>query len=151
MVQGQFIAPPIIHHPRHDLLRVDGAVRRSDAAGGQGRDAGSPVLGDAGRRVGDGDGVCRVRDGDLADRLCSSAAGYREEALRFSWIQVGGITLFAALFILAIVNVKKAEVHKRLMLVATISLLQAPIARWFAVLLAPPAPPAACRFRRRCR
>ncbi len=70
-----------------------------------------------------------------------SAAGHRDEALAFSWVQVGGILLFATMFVLAIVNVRKPDVHKRLLLVGTISLLQAPIARWFAVALAPPTPP----------
>lgn len=72
-----------------------------------------------------------------------SAAGHGDQALAFSWIQIGGITLFAAFFVLAVVNIRKPEVHKRLMLVGTISLLQAPIARWFQVLLAPPVPPGA--------
>ena len=70
-----------------------------------------------------------------------SDAGFREEQLAFSWIQIGGILLFAAFFVLAIVNLKRSDAHKRLMLVGTISLLQAPIARWFLVLLAPPLPP----------
>lgn len=72
-----------------------------------------------------------------------SAAGHGDQALAFSCIQIGGITLFAAFFVLAVVNIRKPEVHKRLMLVGTISLLQAPIARWFQVLLAPPVPPGA--------
>lgn len=70
-----------------------------------------------------------------------SAAGHRDEALAFSWVQIGGILLFATMFVLAIVNIRKPEVHKRLLLVGTISLLQAPIARWFQVALAPPTPP----------
>ena len=60
----------------------------------------------------------------------------------FSWVQVGGMAVFGALVALAIARVKKPEVHKRLMMLATISLLDAPIARWFMTLLAPPdAPP----------
>ncbi len=47
------------------------------------------------------------------------------------------LSLFAALFAAAIVNVKKPEVHKRLMLVATVSMLQAAIGRWFLLFLAP--------------
>jgi hypothetical protein len=70
-----------------------------------------------------------------------SAAGYRDQALAFSWIQIGGILLFATIFTLAVVNVKKPEVHKRLMLLGTLALLDAPIARWFLVFLAPPTPP----------
>jgi hypothetical protein len=69
-----------------------------------------------------------------------TAAGYRTEALAFSWVQIGGIILFATVFTLAIVNLKKSEIHKRLMLLGTIMLLDAPIARWFLVFLAPPVP-----------
>ncbi|MDP3173072.1 MAG: hypothetical protein Q8M88_01390 [Phenylobacterium sp.] len=59
----------------------------------------------------------------------------------FSWVQVSGIIFFAVVFALAIAKVRDPETHKRLMLLATISLLDAPIARWFLTFLAPPAPP----------
>jgi len=59
----------------------------------------------------------------------------------FSWVQVSGMLFFGAAFSLAIARVREPEVHKRLMLLATISLLDAPIARWFLTFLAPPAPP----------
>jgi hypothetical protein len=70
-----------------------------------------------------------------------SSAGYRNEALAFSWVQIGGILFFVTLFTLAIVNLKKSEIHKRLMLLGTIGLLDAPIARWFLTFLAPPVAP----------
>lgn len=57
----------------------------------------------------------------------------------FAWVQVGGMLFFGTVFTLAIVNLKKSEVHKRLMLLGTVSLLDAPIARWFITFLAPPA------------
>jgi hypothetical protein len=41
----------------------------------------------------------------------------------------------------AIGNVRRPEWHKRLLLVATISMLEAAIARWFFVFLAPAGPP----------
>jgi hypothetical protein len=65
------------------------------------------------------------------------AAGMRA----FSWVQVSGMLFFGTAVTLAIVNVKKPEIHKRLMLLATISLLDAPIARWFLVAMGgmPPA------------
>lgn len=65
------------------------------------------------------------------------AAGMRA----FSWVQVSGMLFFGTVVALAIVNVKKPEIHKRLMLLATISLLDAPIARWFLVAMGgmPPA------------
>jgi hypothetical protein len=55
------------------------------------------------------------------------AAGMRA----FSWVQVSGMIFFGSVVALAIANVKKPEIHKRLMLLATIGLLDAPIARWF--------------------
>jgi hypothetical protein len=43
-------------------------------------------------------------------------------------------------FTFAIVHLKQPELHKRLMLLATISLLDAPIACRFQTFLAPPPP-----------
>jgi hypothetical protein len=67
-----------------------------------------------------------------------AAAGYREAGEAFAIIPVSSITFFAITFIFAIANIRQPEWHKRLMLVATISVLEAPISRWFAVFLAPP-------------
>jgi hypothetical protein len=65
------------------------------------------------------------------------AAGMRA----FSWVQVSGMLFFGSVVTLAIANVRNPEIHKRLMLLATISLLDAPIARWFLVAMGgmPPA------------
>jgi hypothetical protein len=68
------------------------------------------------------------------------AAGYGAAMRAFSWVQVSGMLFFGTVFALAIVNLKKPDVHKRLMLLGTISLLDAPIARWFLTFLAPPPP-----------
>ncbi|MDZ4761178.1 MAG: hypothetical protein SGJ21_08920 [Alphaproteobacteria bacterium] len=70
----------------------------------------------------------------------SEAQGFGFEKRAFAWIQVSGMAFFGTVFTLAIVNLRKADVHKRLMLLATISLLDAPIARWFLTVLAPPPP-----------
>ena len=43
-------------------------------------------------------------------------------------------------FALAIAAIRKPETHKRLMLLAGISLLDAAVARWFLTFLAPPGP-----------
>jgi hypothetical protein len=69
------------------------------------------------------------------------AAGFGAAARAFSIVPLTAIPLFAALFAIALLNVRKLEVHKRLMLVATISLLQAAVGRWFLLFLAPPRPP----------
>ena len=63
------------------------------------------------------------------------AAGYGDASLSFSVLPVSTIALFAGFFIAAIVNIKRPEAHKRLILLATISLLQAAIARVFFVLI----------------
>jgi len=70
-----------------------------------------------------------------------SNAGYAEQALAFSWVQIGGMLFFAGAFGAAIANVNAPDVHKRLMLLATVSLLDAPIARWVMILTAPAMPP----------
>jgi hypothetical protein len=65
------------------------------------------------------------------------AAGFGDAARAFSIVSVTAILLFAVLVAIAVVNVRKPEVHKRLMLVATASILQAAVGRWFLLLLAP--------------
>lgn len=59
----------------------------------------------------------------------------------FSWVQVGGMAFFGTLITLAIVNERKPEIHKRLMMLATISLMDAAIARVIAFNFLPPPPP----------
>lgn len=68
------------------------------------------------------------------------AAGIGEAGRRFAVVPMTSITFFAVLFAIAVRNVRKPAVHKRLMLVATIALLQAPVARWTRLLLAPARP-----------
>jgi hypothetical protein len=65
---------------------------------------------------------------------------YEFAAKQFLIVPLSGIVLFAILVAAAIVNVKHSDWHKRLLLVATISILEAPIARWFLTFLAPPPP-----------
>lgn len=66
------------------------------------------------------------------------AAGFGAAARAFSAVSVTAIALFAVLVAIALVNVKIPDIHKRLMLVATASLLQAGVGRWFALFLRPP-------------
>ena len=58
-------------------------------------------------------------------------AGYSDAARAFVITPVSAVVLFAALVAAAIANVRRPEWHKRFMLVATASILQAPIARFF--------------------
>jgi hypothetical protein len=70
----------------------------------------------------------------------SAALGLTDEGIAFAIVPLSGILFFAVVFILAIANVRRPEIHKRLMLLASISLLDAAVARWFLTFLAPPGP-----------
>jgi hypothetical protein len=65
------------------------------------------------------------------------AAGFEHESKVFSIVPLTGILFFAGLFAAAVYNVRRPDVHKRLMMVAALSILEAPIARWFIIALAP--------------
>jgi len=56
----------------------------------------------------------------------------------FEWVNMVELMFIVTVFTLAIVEIRRPEVHKRLLLLMTISMMGAPIARWFQVLLAPP-------------
>lgn len=62
------------------------------------------------------------------------ARGFAAAARQFSVVSVTAVVVFAVLVATAVVNVRNPGLHKRLMLVATASLLQAPIGRVFATL-----------------
>ncbi len=66
------------------------------------------------------------------------ALGFGDQATAFSIVSITGIVLFAGLFIAAVANVRRPDVHKRLMLVATVSLLHAAVGRLFRLVLVPP-------------
>lgn len=73
----------------------------------------------------------------------AEAAGFLADGKHFMIVPVGNMVGFAILFALAILFVKHKDIHKRLMLVATASILDAAIARWFLTFLAPPPVPGA--------
>ncbi|HEX7437679.1 MAG TPA: hypothetical protein VF308_13300 [Caldimonas sp.] len=64
--------------------------------------------------------------------------GMADEARRFSYVSLSGVVLFAAFMTAAIVWVKRADLHKRLMILAMIPLMHASVARFFMLLFAPP-------------
>lgn len=66
------------------------------------------------------------------------ALGLADEGKAFAIVPLSSIVFFAMVVAFAIGNAQRPEWHKRLMLVATISILDAAVARWFLVLLAPP-------------
>lgn len=63
----------------------------------------------------------------LASRY--EARGFHAAAAAFAWINVSDMILFAGLVIAAVANARRPEVHKRLMLAATFSLMAIPIGR----------------------
>jgi hypothetical protein len=69
-----------------------------------------------------------VADEALARRL---AAGFGDRARAFHIATMTMMVLFAGFFCAAIVHVRRPEIHKRLMLLATISILPPAIARVF--------------------
>jgi hypothetical protein len=72
----------------------------------------------------------------------SAAAGLTDAGIAFVIVPLSGILFFAVVFTLAVASIRQPETHKRLMLLAGISLLDAAVARWFLTFLAPPGPPA---------
>jgi len=71
----------------------------------------------------------------------AALGGLTNEGIAFAIVPLSGIAFFAIVFTLAVIYVRKPEVHKRLMLLAGISILDAAVARWFLTFLAPPGPP----------
>jgi len=70
----------------------------------------------------------------------SAAIGQTDAGIAFAIVPLSGILFFAVVFALAIANTRRPEIHKRLMLLAGISILDAAVARWFLTFLAPPGP-----------
>jgi hypothetical protein len=66
------------------------------------------------------------------------AAGLGDQARAFSIVSFSAVIVFAAFVAYAVMNVRRPDVHKRAMLIATVSILQAAAARWFIAVLAPP-------------
>jgi len=71
----------------------------------------------------------------------AAALGLTDAGVAFAIVPLSGILFFSVIVGLAIANIRHAETHKRLMLLASISLLDAAVARWFLTFLAPPGPP----------
>ena len=76
--------------------------------------------------------------GTLAVLKHNETLGFAEAARRFSAIPLFAWPLMAGLFWVAIANVKRPDVHKRVMILLMAALMTPAIARVFIVLLAPP-------------
>ncbi len=70
-----------------------------------------------------------------------------DQGIAFAIVPLSGIAFFAVVFALAVANVRNGEVHKRQMLLAGISILDAAVARCSSPSSRRPDPSA----RRRCR
>lgn len=70
----------------------------------------------------------------------AAAMGQADAGIAFAIVPLSGILFFAVVFTLAIAAIRRPETHKRLMLLACVSLLDAAVARWFLTFLAPPGP-----------
>jgi hypothetical protein len=86
----------------------------------------------------------------------AAALGQADAGIAFAIVPLTGIVFFAVVFPLSVASVRNGEVHKRLMLLAGISILDAPIARWFMTLpgasrAARPAAGGCCDSARACR
>lgn len=68
----------------------------------------------------------------------AAAAGFGAAGRAFSVVSFTAVLFFAVVVAVAVLNVRTSATHKRLMLVATASLLQAGVGRWFALFLRPP-------------
>lgn len=71
----------------------------------------------------------------------AAAGGFGDAGKTFAIVPLAGIVFFAIFVAAAIATVRRPEWHKRLMLVATVSLLEAAVARWYFVFVLPPGPP----------
>jgi len=70
----------------------------------------------------------------------AAGLGHAEAGRAFAIVPVSTILFFAATFAVAVALTRRRDWHKRLMLVAAISVLDAPIARWFITFLGPAGP-----------
>jgi len=129
---GTFVGPPLLHlHAllfsawtllllSQTMLAATGRLEHHKAWGLAGISLASVMV-----AVGMTVAVLRVRAG---------LAQYGDAVLSFFILPFSGLVLFSGFFIAAIANLNRPEVHKRLVLMATISLLEAAMARVFFVL-----------------
>jgi hypothetical protein len=82
--------------------------------------------------------MCSVLAGQMAVLKRADAVGMGDAARRFSAVALCGWPLGAGLFTLAIVNIRRPEVHKRFMVLMMSALMTPAIARVFLTLLSSP-------------
>jgi hypothetical protein len=82
--------------------------------------------------------MCSILVGEATVLKRYEALGFGDAARRFAAVTLLAWPLMATLFTLAIVNVRKPQVHKRLMLLLMVGIMTPAIARVFITLFAPP-------------
>lgn len=82
--------------------------------------------------------ACAVLVGEMAVLKRDEAVGMGEASRRFAAVTLCAWPLMVGLFTLAIVKIRRPEVHKRLMVLLMASMMTPAIARVFITLLAPP-------------
>jgi hypothetical protein len=82
--------------------------------------------------------MCSILVGEATVLKRYDALGFGDAARRFAAVTLVAWPLMAGFFTLAIVKIKKPEVHKRLMLLLMIGMMTPAIARVFITLFAPP-------------
>ena len=71
-----------------------------------------------------------------------AAAGFGDEARAFAVVPITGVLFFATLVAIALVNVRRPDVHRRLVLIATVSILNAAVGRLIRLAIGAPPPTA---------
>jgi hypothetical protein len=82
--------------------------------------------------------MCMILVAEMAVLKRADTLGVGDAARRFAAVSLCAWPFMAGTFTLAIVNVKRPQVHKRLMLLLMIAMLTPAIARVFLTLFAPP-------------
>lgn len=82
--------------------------------------------------------MCVILATQMAVMKHADALGFGDAARRFAAVSLCAWPMMLVIFTLAIVNIKRPQVHKRCMLLLMIGMLTPAIARVFLTLLAPP-------------
>jgi hypothetical protein len=82
--------------------------------------------------------MCSILVGEATVLKRYEALGFGDAARRFAAVTLTAWPLMAVFFIAGIVNIRKPQVHKRLMLLLMVGIMTPAIARVFITLFAPP-------------
>jgi hypothetical protein len=82
--------------------------------------------------------ICSVFVGQIAVIKAAEAQGFGDAARRFSAVALCALPLMAGIFVLAIANSRRPQVHKRWMVLLMSAMMTPAIARVFLTLFAPP-------------